>query len=175
VRFPGGDGDRFSMSWPLAEGDTVKLVVADRSIDEWLTEGGEDVTPSDLRKHDFSDAIVEPGLRSFADALGDGRIDDDALVIGGETIKACDDVNANLQQVALAQWVKSEIQDLWNALDDHTHETEKYFDDSILYDSEMNLDQDPDIDTTQVETDTPKGASLGSAGDVGSSVLEAEE
>ena len=45
---------------PLAAGDVVQIVFADRSLDKWLTEGGT-VDPEDTRKHHLSDAWCIPG------------------------------------------------------------------------------------------------------------------
>jgi len=66
VLFPSGGG--FSFSWPLAAGDTGLLIFAERSIGEWLHQGGDDVTPSARRAYDLSDAVFIPGLESFASA-----------------------------------------------------------------------------------------------------------
>lgn len=59
VVFPGAGG--FRLTFPVAVGDTVLLVFADRSIDTWLAQGGE-VSPTDERHHHLSDAIAIPGL-----------------------------------------------------------------------------------------------------------------
>lgn len=58
----------FFMTMPVAAGDTVLLVFTDRSIDKWLTFGG-NVDPIDLRAHDISDAVAIPGLYPKPDAL----------------------------------------------------------------------------------------------------------
>jgi len=58
------------MTMPVKRGDTVLLVFADRSIDNWLAQGGE-IEPDDRRQHDISDAVAIPGLVSFADWGGD--------------------------------------------------------------------------------------------------------
>lgn len=79
VQFPSGGG--FSITWPLKPGDTVELRFAMYSLDEWLTSGGTDKDPVDPRRFDVSDAVVAPGLRSFADALGSSRRDNSAIVI----------------------------------------------------------------------------------------------
>jgi len=49
---------------PLKKGDQVLLIFADRSLEKWLTSGGE-VDPDDVRKHHISDAIAYPGCYSF--------------------------------------------------------------------------------------------------------------
>ena len=57
VRFP--KSGVFSLSFPLAAGDEVLLIFAERSLDTWLTYGGIQ-NPFDVRKHDLSDAIAIP-------------------------------------------------------------------------------------------------------------------
>ena len=65
VVFP--KGGQFAMQWPLSEGDTVLLLFSQRSLDEWLSSGGE-VTNSDPRKFNLSDAIAIPGLSPFSES-----------------------------------------------------------------------------------------------------------
>lgn len=52
---------------PLKKGDTVLLVIADRSVDKWKSTGGK-VNPEDSRKHSLSDAFAIPGGYSFKHA-----------------------------------------------------------------------------------------------------------
>lgn len=54
------------LHFPLKKGDQVLLIFSERSIDEWKSQGGE-VTPSERRKHAFSDAFALAGGYSFAD------------------------------------------------------------------------------------------------------------
>lgn len=65
VIFP--KGGNFSMQWPLNEGDTVLIIFTQRSLDEWLSSGGE-VINRDPRQFSLSDAIAIPGLNSFAES-----------------------------------------------------------------------------------------------------------
>ena len=53
-------GKDFSMTWPLAKGDPVVLVISQRSIEKWKKRGGV-VSPGDIRRHDLSDAFAYPG------------------------------------------------------------------------------------------------------------------
>jgi hypothetical protein len=77
VRLSGGG---FVVTCPVAEGDTVLIVVTDASIDRWLALGGV-VDPGDYRRHYFgTGAIAIPGLRDFAHKLG--AIPNDRIVIG---------------------------------------------------------------------------------------------
>lgn len=55
------------LSLPLAPGDTVTLLFAERSLDKWKSTGGE-VNPDDPRKHNLSDAFAIPGGYSFNEA-----------------------------------------------------------------------------------------------------------
>jgi len=53
---------------PLKKDDQVTLWIADRSLEKWLTSGGE-VDPEDVRKHQISDAIAYPGCYPFNDTV----------------------------------------------------------------------------------------------------------
>jgi hypothetical protein len=63
VVFPGAGG--FRLTFPVAAGDTVLLVFAERSLDQWLSSGGGEADPVDLRQHALSDAVAMPGLHTF--------------------------------------------------------------------------------------------------------------
>lgn len=65
VVWPRGGGAL--LSFPLERGDGVLLVFSERSLDEWLSQGGE-VAPEDPRTHHLTDAIALPGLSPFSDA-----------------------------------------------------------------------------------------------------------
>lgn len=51
---------------PLEKGHYVLLSIADRSLDTWLTNGGQ-IDPNDSRSHDLSDAIAHAGCYPFSD------------------------------------------------------------------------------------------------------------
>jgi len=61
IRFP--KSKAFSISFPLAAGDEVALYFIERSIDNWLDQGGIQ-SPNDTRKFDLSDAYAVPVLYS---------------------------------------------------------------------------------------------------------------
>lgn len=63
-------GGNFSMHWPLNAGDTILLVFSERSLDEWVYEGGQ-VTPNDPRMFNLSDAIAIPGLIPFSEGTAE--------------------------------------------------------------------------------------------------------
>ena len=107
-----------SLTLPIAPGDPVLLVFAQRSIDRWLSEGGE-VDAGDARTHAMSDAFAIPGAFSFKDGptgetgtvLKDGntkvKLTGEKVAIGNSTAelltevaKALDDAVAGFQTLA---------------------------------------------------------------------------
>jgi hypothetical protein len=54
------------LHFPLRSGDKVTLIFSERSLDEWKDSGSQ-VTPSERRKHSFSDAVAYPGGYAFND------------------------------------------------------------------------------------------------------------
>lgn len=67
VIFPASGGA--SLTMPVLPGDTCLLIFCERSIDDWITEGGDTegvITPSDPRKFDMSDAVCIVGLKPFS-------------------------------------------------------------------------------------------------------------
>jgi hypothetical protein len=135
VCFPGGGG--FALLFPVAVGDTVLLVFADRSLDKWKSYGGEQ-HPREPRRHHLSDAIAVPGLRSFAEPLPDapGMFDPaphaklaDVGGVGvyvsrapGGTEVRLGDANPG-DAVALASKVEARLSALEQAFALHTHLT----------------------------------------------------
>lgn len=112
VVFPGSGG--FSVTWPIAAGDTVLVVFSSSSIDRWLALGGE-VDPIDDRRHHISDAIAIPGLRDVPHALGSTATDAGAMVIAASAIKLGSSSAAS--PVAL----KSDLDTLKTYIDSHLH------------------------------------------------------
>jgi hypothetical protein len=62
VVFPGANG--FRITFPVAAGDRVMLMFAQRSLDEWKTTAGLQ-DPADERHHSLSDAVAMVGLHDF--------------------------------------------------------------------------------------------------------------
>lgn len=88
VLYPGAGG--YSLTWPLAQGDEVLLVFGERSLSEWLANGGANKTPRHARRHSLSDPVAIPGLRSRPGKLDGEALDGDALVLrapAGKTVK----------------------------------------------------------------------------------------
>jgi hypothetical protein len=69
VVMPATQGARITL--PIAAGDTVLLIFSQRSLDNWLSEGGK-VNAGDTRMHSMSDGIAIPGLFSFKDVPTSG-------------------------------------------------------------------------------------------------------
>lgn len=85
VAFPSSTG--FAITWPLTPGDTVFLVCADRSIDEWKSTGLPENLPIHTRRFDLTDAVAIPGIRSFADPIPATGWSATALVIEGLDVR----------------------------------------------------------------------------------------
>lgn len=58
-----------SLSFPIAKGDRVLVLVSERSLDQWINSTEEQVTPQDPRQFHLADAVCIPGLYPFSDAL----------------------------------------------------------------------------------------------------------
>ncbi|MGY0790973.1 Gp138 family membrane-puncturing spike protein [Azospirillum argentinense] len=67
VHFPSGGG--FTLTFPVAPGDEVLAVIADRCIDAWWSSGGVQAQ-AELRMHDLSDGFVIPKVWSRPRAIG---------------------------------------------------------------------------------------------------------
>ncbi len=96
VVFPGTD--KVGFQFPIKKGDKVLIVFSQRSLDQYLSNGG-DVDPLDTRKFDLSDAVAIPGLypfnkNGFADNNEDLFIKNDGrkIKIGEDTIETIDGV-----------------------------------------------------------------------------------
>lgn len=115
------------MTWPLQRGDWVTLEFASRSLDAWLSGGGDDVEPKDPRRHDLSDVMVDPtGPAPFSDALPVEAVDDTAPVVRGDEVHLGKSEPSDW--VALASLVFDEIKKVRDKLDTfisnynvHTH------------------------------------------------------
>lgn len=117
VAFPGGGS--FSITWPLAEGDSVLLVFSSRSLDEWRTVAGAAHEPKDLRRFDLSDAVAVPGLRSPADPIPAAGRAAGAMVLRAADLRLGSATASD--SVALASLVEAEINALWTAIGAHMH------------------------------------------------------
>jgi hypothetical protein len=108
VAFPGAGG--LAITFPVAVGDTVWLLFSERSLDTWLTLGGE-VAEVDFRDHSINDAICILGARPFSAPLK--TTDPAAITIGLD--------GGAFQGVALGPPTRAEFDALWNAVYGHVH------------------------------------------------------
>ena len=135
VCYPGAGG--YGLAFPLAPGDEVLLVFAERSIDEWLARGGYNRVAYDPRRFSAQDAIASPGLRSAPNAIPAASIPADAVTLsaadgsvrveiragGGVTITASEvrlgDDSATF--LALASLVDARVSAIVSAFNAHVH------------------------------------------------------
>jgi len=74
-----------NITFPINAGDYVLLIFSERSLDLWKSVGGQ-VTPTDPRKFDLSDAIAIPGLMPFTESYPDNNNQDYVINFGGSSI-----------------------------------------------------------------------------------------
>lgn len=87
VAWPSAAAGAQALTMALAEGDTVLLVFAECSLDEWEVTGETDVEPIDPRRFDYTDAIAYPGTRSPADPLASTAYASGAVVLSGADVR----------------------------------------------------------------------------------------
>jgi hypothetical protein len=126
VQFPQGSGGDYALTFPLERGDPVRIDFQMRSIDGWMTAGTEDNEEADPRKHNLTDAVVVPGIRSFANALAEDRLDDSSMVLSATEIhlgsaRPANWVARNDRVEAELQDIRSKLAALKAAFDSHTH------------------------------------------------------
>lgn len=123
VQFPGTAA--FALTFDVKPGDECLLVFSDRSLDKWISSGGE-VDPVDLRRHHLSDAVALLGVR-HAGAFAPVDADCAALRHRSGMGVYVKDGTVNLgspapgDALALASLVKAEIKALRDAYAGHGH------------------------------------------------------
>jgi len=116
VVFPQGAG--FAITWPLSEGDSVWLSFAERDIERWLNQGGNQSSNSP-RVFDMSDAVAFPGMSPYSAPLSDAGVDHMVISIpGGKELRLGQGAT---DFVALAADVLTELQSIKTDFDLHTH------------------------------------------------------
>ena len=83
VMFP-GSGESYAY-FPVNVGDSCLLVFSERSLDEWINQGGQ-VTPLDPRQFHLSDAIAIMGLNPFSNPLPIQNNEDFVISHAGSTV-----------------------------------------------------------------------------------------
>lgn len=102
---------------PLNKGDTGIVLFSERSLDVWLSKGG-DVETGDPRKFDLTDAIFIPGIYPFSENSIIDNNDDVQLVYRGTGIRIKKDGNIEIGGTSFKKLVNDEFVSLFN---DHTH------------------------------------------------------
>ena len=114
ILFPTGAGT--SIVWDLTAGDSVTVLVCDRSIAEWKATGNADTQPQTPRRWDFSDAVAIPGGLAPVSALSGTALPSAAGMV---VVKAGDvrlGSSAAVSGVALAPLVEANLSALEAAL-----------------------------------------------------------
>ena len=115
VLWPSGGGR--GMVWGLVAGDPVYVAVREVDHDGWdAGQRGDDQTPTDDRRHDWSDAVVLP-----MDTLV-GRSDGSPVVVldSGDVLRV-GALNAD-EPLAVASALREELDAIWSAIyGGHTH------------------------------------------------------
>lgn len=106
-----------SLTFELAAGDPVILVVGEASTDEYRTSGAEDNTPQDVRRFDLSDSVAIPGGRP----VGSTDYADGAAVLRSDDIRLGSSAASDF--VALASLVLAQLNSIYTQLQNHTHST----------------------------------------------------
>lgn len=79
-----------SLTFPIEDGDTVLLIFAERNIENFLNQGGEQ-EPADNTKFSLSDAVALPGLFPFTEDNPDPAGEDLTLKFGDSEIRMTPD------------------------------------------------------------------------------------
>lgn len=118
IVFPGAG--EFRLTFPVKPGDGCLLVFSDRSLDVWISKGGE-VDPVDPRRHALTDAVAILGLNDVTNAWrnvsssaatlghdGDGpRVEfrEDEIVLDGGTQPVARKEDPVRSAEAMATWI----------------------------------------------------------------------
>lgn len=108
------------LHFPIAAGDLVLLVVAERSLDNWLeTDGRQVVDHRDARRHNISDAVAFAGLWTTRDKA---VVSDTDVVLGLKAgQKLLVGVADAAKALALAEQVDARLAAIEGWLPSHTH------------------------------------------------------
>lgn len=103
--------------FPLGRGDGVLIMFSERSLERWLSLGG-DQEPGDPRRFDLTDAIAIPGLFHFgAGAVADNN--EDLIVKHHDTgVRIKKNGNVEIGESTFKKLVNEEFKDMFN---NHSH------------------------------------------------------
>lgn len=105
------------LHFPLVKGDTGIVVFSERSLEIWLSKGG-DVLPGDPRKFDLTDAVFIPGIVPFnVDNLADNN-DDVILQYKNTGIRIKKNGDVEIGETSFKRLINEEFKSLF---DGHQH------------------------------------------------------
>lgn len=117
VQFP--RSGQTGMYFPVNPGDSCLVLISERSLDEWINQGGQ-VTPRDPRQFHLSDAIAIMGLYPFSDPLPIQNNTDFVITHKGSTITIKGDGEIDIKtasKIALGTPAVEVIQQICNLLE----------------------------------------------------------
>ncbi len=83
ILFPQGSGGLYAITWPLAAGDGVLVLVSTYSFAEWYATG-KSSTPTDIRPHHLANCVAIPGFAPSTAAPASAQ--QGALVLTAPTV-----------------------------------------------------------------------------------------
>jgi hypothetical protein len=101
--------------FPLSEGDSVMLVFCQRSLDDWIENGG-NVQVRDVRLHDLSDAVALAGFYPLSQAINPAQASD-ATELRGEKI-LIGKSGTSSEPMVLGEQLNTNLTDLITAIED---------------------------------------------------------
>lgn len=112
-----------SLTFPVNKGDTGLIIFAERSLDTWLSKGG-NTAPLDTRRFDLSDGIFIPGLIPFSNNSLAENNDDILLKYGNSKISikkngdiALDNGTSKIEMINGTVAIKNQTQELLDLID----------------------------------------------------------
>lgn len=94
------------LTWPLSKGDPGWVMFSERSLDEYVAEGGGSVRPVDARRFDLSDAVFYPTYMR-----GEFDSDGSAAVLAADKLKIRGTSGGQTRPVAIAPEVEDFLRD----------------------------------------------------------------
>lgn len=106
-------GGTMRITFPVKQGDTGIIIMADRSLDLWLgLSTPADTAPTDARRHHLADAVYVPGVNVQGQAWSNA--DPDVITVGDDTASSSD-------FAALANKVLTQLDNIVTAFNQHVH------------------------------------------------------
>lgn len=111
VIFPRSKGK--GICFPIEEGDSVLLIFSQRSLDDWIDQGGE-VQLKDTRLHNLTDAIAIPGFFPLNEVIEPAPPSDATCVFGTKILIG--NSKASDEPMVLGDTLEQNLNDLIDAI-----------------------------------------------------------